>query len=277
MVCPTALLPTQLCNSSSDILRLFIAKGMWRKKGEEKRQPRSPRSWTENTHQISIPVGHQSTKKVSGGTSLVYLQQTFFQHRIQLPSCWKLLNLIIITFSCSVKLLFFFSTQTSLLCPQPWFVQGAFCALQQFNSRNPSRRQGAFLNNERPYIQGLPCTVFFQFQKQGPGHQPQAQLHSHSSQDSSQPKELLLYRSDLLIMCYSSSRTTKSTWTGPYWNPSHIWHWKEFARQAMISKWEYLSIYLAADLLLVHILLHLNITWESDIGSLQRAPKHINP
>jgi len=107
MVCPTALLPTQLCNSSSDILRLFTAKGMWRKKGEEKRQPRSPRSWTENTHQISIPVGHQSTKKVSGGTSLVYLQQTF-QHRIQLPSCWKLLNLIIITFSCSVKLLFFF-------------------------------------------------------------------------------------------------------------------------------------------------------------------------
>lgn len=171
----------------------------------------------------------------------------------------------------------FFSTQTSLLCPQPWFVQGAFCVLQQFNSRNPSRRQGTFLNNERPYIQGLPCTVFFQFQKQGPGHQPQAQLHSHSSQDSSQPKELLLYRSDLLIMCYSSSRTTKSTWTGPYWNPSHIWHWKEFARQAMISKWEYLSIYLAADLLLVHILLHLNITWESDIGSLQRAPKHINP
>lgn len=130
MVCPTALLPTQLCNSSSDILRLFIAEGMWRKKGGEKRQPRSPRSWIENTHQISIPVGHQSTKKVSGGTSLVYLQQTFFQHSIQLPSCWKLLNLIIITFSCSVKLLFFFhpnipAVPSALICPGSFLCAAA--------------------------------------------------------------------------------------------------------------------------------------------------------
>lgn len=62
VVCPTDLLAAQVCDSSSDVLRLFFAEGTWRKK-EEKRQPRSPCSWIENIHQINISIGHQSTEQ----------------------------------------------------------------------------------------------------------------------------------------------------------------------------------------------------------------------
>lgn len=62
VACPTDLLAAQVCDSSSDVLRLFFAEGTWRKK-EEKRQPRSPCSWIENIHQINISIGHQSTEQ----------------------------------------------------------------------------------------------------------------------------------------------------------------------------------------------------------------------